>query len=63
VAEPTRKAMLMRWAVAFGHSLLCHVRCDAKLEDQLDGVLTSEVGSWWGRSICESPIECTSMHV
>ncbi|KAI8475060.1 MAG: Bestrophin, RFP-TM, chloride channel-domain-containing protein [Monoraphidium minutum] len=42
VAEPVRKAMLMRWSVAFGHAMLCHVRADATLEEQLAGVLTDE---------------------
>ena len=35
--------MLMRWSVAFGHAMLCHVRADAVLEKELGGVLTPEV--------------------
>ncbi|GBF96253.1 hypothetical protein Rsub_08798 [Raphidocelis subcapitata] len=39
VEEPIRRAMLMRWTVAFPHALLSHVRCDAPLRAQLAGVL------------------------
>jgi hypothetical protein len=42
VSEPARKAMLVRWTEAFSHALLVHVRADASLREQLQGVLLPE---------------------